>query len=230
MMRNTPSARLLGLLIMWIRWAGSGASIRAVARSAGLPAATVAQIEKGQRALKEPKLPALAMALEVDHDDFTQLWELCQGLVRDASGALVSYSWLPGSAGRGTGPFSLATQICGVMERLVPGADFEVRPRRDNDPIPSVVEFVGEGGEPRESKDTPVLWVLWNDPRAPEPVAAVELPNLVNAATKATPARSLISRAALHELIHALDGPERERVRGYVEAVIDQRDRSGGQA
>ena len=43
MMRNTPSARLLGHLLMWIRWAGTGASIRATARAADLPPATVAQ-------------------------------------------------------------------------------------------------------------------------------------------------------------------------------------------
>ena len=95
MRRETPSARLLGHLLMWVRWAGTGNSMRATGEKIGSPAATVSQIEKGQRALKEPKIASWAAALGVDPDDLFELWALCQGLLPAESGRAVFYSERP---------------------------------------------------------------------------------------------------------------------------------------
>jgi len=239
MMRNTPSARLLGHLLMWIRWAGTGASIRATARAADLPPATVAQIEKGQRALKKPKIASLAGALEVDSDDLMELWELCQGLVRDSSGRLnlytqvpdptpsASHTWSnrPGETERDhelNPEFRLAGQICTVMSRVMPRAQFDVQPARPDDPIPHALELDGIAAHQAPS-EIPVLWVQWNDPNALDEVAALALPLITGPSKQDRAIHSVASPSALDELIRTLTVAERERVRGYVEAVIEQR-------
>ena len=228
MMRNTPSARLLGHLLMWIRWAGTGASIRATARAADLPPATVAQIEKGQRALKRPKIASLAGALDVGSEDLRELWELCQGLVPDSSGRLTFYTQVPDPTPSASHTlsnrpgeteqdhelnpeFRLAGRICTVMSRVMPRARFDVQPARPDDPAHQT------------PSEIPVLWVQWNDPNAPDEVAALELPLITGPSKQDRARHSVASPTALDELIRTLTVAESERVRGYVEAVIEQR-------
>lgn len=73
MRRGTEPAIEMGLFLKTLRedkeW-----SIREVARRMGVPAATVSQTEKGQRALKKPKIGMWAKALEFDEDRLTHIW------------------------------------------------------------------------------------------------------------------------------------------------------------
>src|ERR1035437_3152609 len=95
MRRGSASAELLGHLLAWVRWAGTGDSMRAMGEKIGSPPATVSQIENGQRALKEPKIASWAAALGVVEADLYELWVLCQGLVPAGRGRPVFYRERP---------------------------------------------------------------------------------------------------------------------------------------
>lgn len=115
----------------------------------GAPPATVSQVEKGQRALKEPKIAAWAAALYVSEDDLRELWELSQGLVPVGSDRLF-YS--DRTDALGSAPldaeiiktlreqpeleaiYRLAVPIAVVMKRLRPNASVQVE--RDQFDIP----------------------------------------------------------------------------------------------
>src|SRR3954470_7427229 len=91
MRRGTPSAELFGGLLAMVRTAGTGSSMRQVGDKIGAPAATVSQIEKGQRALKEPKIAVWAAALKVSEADLHELWVLSQGRIPVGPDRLVFY-------------------------------------------------------------------------------------------------------------------------------------------
>src|SRR5262245_16695979 len=99
MRRGTPAAVLFGGLLYFVRVAGTHRTMRQVGAQIGAPAATVSQVESGQRAVKEPKIPAWAAGLEVPEADLHELWLLCQGLVPVEGGAPVFYSDRPGCLG-----------------------------------------------------------------------------------------------------------------------------------
>ncbi len=73
MRRGTPSAILFGTLVCTIR-TSQKKSMRQLGLVIGCPAATISQTEKGQRALKEPKIAHWALALEVSEGDLRELW------------------------------------------------------------------------------------------------------------------------------------------------------------
>jgi transcriptional regulator with XRE-family HTH domain len=73
MRRGTPSAMFFGQLLCELR-TYKQFSMRHIARKIGVPAATVSQVEKAQRAVKEPKLAAWASALEVDETFLRERW------------------------------------------------------------------------------------------------------------------------------------------------------------
>lgn len=73
MRRGTPAAKAFGNLLLLYR-TDARLSQRQVGERIGAPAATVSQIEKGQRALKEPKLSIWASALEVNEDYLRKMW------------------------------------------------------------------------------------------------------------------------------------------------------------
>ncbi len=244
MRRHTQAARLFGHLLMWIRWDGTGESMRSIGEKLGAPAATVSQVEKGQRALKEPKILSWSAALGVSPDDLHELWRLCQGLVSMDNGEAVVYCEHPEALGSveldderivavlRKNPdlepiYRLSERICGVMTRLLPRASFWIHPLIPGDPIPADLEDDEEGG-PTSQVPLPVLWVQWVSPDAPDPVAAAVIPLL----RPPTPIRrrrpTSVRSEDLQALIRELSGSERERVRGYVEAIIEHRPRTSG--
>lgn len=80
--------------------------MREVARRIGAPAATVSQCEKGQRAVKEPKLDLWAKALGVDKKWLREQWEHFQNEYPE--GAIV----------RRYGKSSEPDQILAALKRL----------------------------------------------------------------------------------------------------------------
>lgn len=83
MRKGTPSAILFGQCLFLIRTRTAKKSMRQVGSIIGTKAATVSQIEKAQRALKEPKLHIWAEALGVDEYQLTQLWWATQSFMRN---------------------------------------------------------------------------------------------------------------------------------------------------
>ena len=232
---------------MWVRWAGTGDSMRAMGEKIGSPAATVSQIEKGQRALKEPKIASWAAALGVDQDDLYELWVLCQGLVPADRGRPVFYSERPDvlssvaldddeilktlSKHPELEPiYRLAARICAVMNRLLPSEEFGVQPRKFEDPIPTDLDD-GEynGGASGAFVPLPGIWVVWHDPDTPDPAGAVTVPLLKQPTPIVRRRATSVLTADLEDLIRTLSGAERERVRGYIEAVVEERSRRDGE-
>lgn len=70
---GTPSCILFGQLLFELR-AKNGFTMRQVAAKVGVDAATVSNVEKGNRAVKAPKLAAWASALEVDESFLQERW------------------------------------------------------------------------------------------------------------------------------------------------------------
>ena len=221
--------------------------MRAMGEKIGSPAATVSQIVNGQRALKEPKIASWAVALGVDKADLYELWVLCQGLVPAGRARLVFYGERPdvlGSVALDDDKilatlhkhpelepiYRLAARICAVMQRLLPNEEFEVQPRKFEDPIPTDLDEGEHNGAAWEAfVPLPVIWVLWHDPDAPGPVDALTVPLLKKPTPIVRRRATSVLTADLEDLIRTLSGPERERVRGYVEAVVEERSRRDGE-
>lgn len=253
MRRGTPSAELLGGLLATIRMAGTAQTMRQVGDKIGAPAATVSQIEKGQRALKEPKIAVWSEALRVDEADLLELWRLCQGevLVGDRR---VFYTHA--GEGLGTEPlksnvlnalrdrpdlepvYRLAELIATVLKRLLPNAWIQVDPA-DFEPLYIDKMAGGLTLTPEEEDEQaadgaafvplPFIECYWSD--TPGATRASEISGrhrvLVPLLQELTPivrrrSRS-VTKVNLEDLIRDLTAPERERVRGYVEAIIEQR-------
>lgn len=89
MRRGTPSALLFGQCMIIIREEYCRESQRAIGRRIDVPSATISQIEKGYRALKEKWIPRHAKALEVSQNDLKELWWATQGYVRNSGQHLV---------------------------------------------------------------------------------------------------------------------------------------------
>lgn len=248
MRRGTPSAKLFGQLLSLVRSVGVGDSMRQVGENIGAPAATVSQVEKGQRALKEPKLAPWAAALGVSEADLHELWVLCQGLVPVGRDRLAFYSDRPDALGSapldadiietlGDWPdleatFRLAVRIAGVLKRLLPNASVQVEP--DEFDSPYMMPDVDEAGAwvtfPNTQKKLeaafaafvplPIIWVYWANFTSRD---GVRMPRLQKPTPIVRRRGKSVNTVELEDLIRDLSGPERERVRGYVEAVMEQR-------
>lgn len=292
MRRGTPEAELFGALLATIRTAGRGKSMRAVGERIGAAAATVSQIEKGQRALKKPKLPLWAGALELDEADLALLWELSQGWIPvGPHGMAVFYIDEPEVVlsdepyDRVVGPieyaslddgqrllpmrpelgtealrdelvptvqdrpglepiYRLAEMIAGVLRRVLPDATIQVQPDKFKPPY---IERMALGltltaaeedeNAQAEAEFVPLPMIECSWPGMPtgreQPSkmsrGRVRVPFLrgLTPIVRQPPAKS-VTAVELEDLIRDLSGPERERVRGYVEAIIEQRaDRPG---
>lgn len=246
MRRGTPSAQVFGKLLSLVRSLGTGDSMRQVGESVGAPAATVSQIEKGQRALKEPRIAQWAAALDVSEADLHELWVLCQGLVPVGRDRLVFYSDRPDALGSAPldaeiiktlrarpeleAIYRLAVRIAGVVKRLLPTASsVQVDPDEFDNPYPPDVD---EAGKWVTSPDTqkkleaafaafdplPIIGIYWADARD-----GVRMPLLQKPTPIVRRRGKSVNTVELEDLIRELSGPERERVRGYVEAVLEQR-------
>lgn len=77
MRRGTAAAIEFGKILETLRLE-LGISMNELGRRLGVPAATVSQMERAERALKEPKLTAWAKALEVPESNFRESWERVQ--------------------------------------------------------------------------------------------------------------------------------------------------------
>lgn len=236
-----------------IRTAGTRDSMRQVGEKIGAPPATVSQIEKGQRALKEPKIAAWAAALEVGEADLHELWVLSQGLIT-VGDRLVFYSDRLDALGTESlnvviletlrerpdlePIYRLTVQIAAVLRRLLPHARLTVHPDyfgpphldRAYSPRLTTAEKIREyEADVAAFVPMPIIeceWVVTPDRppsydnldryRVPVPLLQ-ELTPIVRRRGKS------VNAVELEDLIRDLSGPERERVRGYIEAIVEQR-------
>lgn len=213
------------------------------------PAATVSQIEKGERALKEPKIEAWAKALRVREMDLRALWQLSQGLVA-TDDRLLFYT----DAGdlMGGEPLSdqvekelrerpdperielelryrLTYRIVEVLKRMRLRVEFVVEPYSMGDfydrEWDTTQRFDSEYSEVEAVKAAfvprPTIVCYSRDEIGP--VSEVHVPLIERLEPVARRRGTSVKAVELEELIRTLTGPERERVRGYAEAVIEQR-------
>lgn len=208
------------------------------------PAATVSQIEKGERALKEPKIASWAKALGVKEADLLELWHLSQGdIVID--GRRVFYTEAGEALGSqhfgddvanvlrerpDLGPtYRLAARIAAVLRRLVPHVVFEVEPDdlgkfyEERWETTRVFRDEAEEFEAVSAAFVPIPWIRCYSREVSGPIYGVAVPVLAHVAPVARRRGKSIDVVQLDDLIRALTGPERERVRGYVDAIIEQR-------
>jgi hypothetical protein len=227
--------------------------MRQVGDKIGAPAATVSQVEKGQRALKEPKIPAWAAALEVSGADLHELWVLSQGRIPVGPDRLVFYGDLPEALGAeplrpvilttlGDRPdlepiYRLAERIAAVLRRLLPHARLQVDPDRFE---PIYIDETGLGltltpaeqDENAEADDAfdplPFIECFWEGtPGRRQQLEMkrdrVRVPLLQELTPIVRRRGKSVKAVELEDLIRDLSGQERERVRGYVEAIVEQR-------
>jgi len=265
MRRGTPSAELFGGLLAMIRTAGTRASMRQVGEKIGAPAATVSQIEKGQRALKERKIAGWAAALEVSEADLRELWALSQGLIA-VDNRLVFYSDRPDALG--TDPlnanilatlrerpdlepiYRLAERITAVLRRLLPDASLGLDPDSSEPPhidkmaydfdkmafgrTLSIAEEEENEAATAAFVPLPIIQCVWEITPDPPPsidnisMDWIRVPVLQELTPIVRRRGKSVNAVELEDLIRDLSGPERERVRGYVEAIGEQRADSEG--
>lgn len=213
------------------------------------PAATVSQIEKGQRALKEPKIPAWSKALDVDENDLLELWWLSQGevLVGDRR-----KFYTEAGDELGTQPldanivkvlrerpdlepiYRLAELITTVLKRVLPTAWFQVdtsefEPLHIDKMYANLALTEAEEDEQHEHfaafVTLPIIECHWDTPggRDPSHRFLAPVPLLQKLTPIARPRGRYVKSAELEDLLRDLSGPERERVRGYIEAIVEQR-------
>ncbi|MEY2469442.1 MAG: hypothetical protein QOF21_2140 [Actinomycetota bacterium] len=227
--------------------------MRQVGNKIGAPAATVSQIEKGQRALKEPKIAEWAAALEVTDDDLHELWVLSQGRIPAGPDRPVFYSDRPDALG--SAPlkdadilaaleerpdleplYRLADWISAVLRRLLPNAHIQVVP--DEFEPPFVDELIAgtitaaEEDANAEAADgfapLPFIECYWDGTTGRRELSEkkrdrVRVPLLQEFSPIVRRRGKSVKTVELEDLISALSAPERERVRGYVESVVQQR-------
>ena len=252
MRRGTPSAELFGALLAMIRTTGTGKSMRQLGDRIGAPAATVSQIEKGQRALKKPKIATWATALEVSEADLHQLWVLSQGQVR-VGDRLVFYSDQPDLLGAeplddsivavlrekpAHEPiYRLAQRITDLLRRLLPDLELRVRPDDHFEPPfvggpgsgPLTTAQENENAKWADSYPLPCIEAFPSGRPTREQRFEYEAGEHVRVPLLQPPQPIVRRRGKslhaveLEDLLRDLSGPERERVRGYIDAIIDQR-------
>lgn len=185
MRRGTPSATLFGEILLILR-KNTNQSMSALGAKIGSPAATISQIEKGQRALKEEKIRIWANALNVDEVEFKKLWLLSQGY-HPEQGYFV------------TGQEYLRDRILAILKRILSTEGFKIS-------IEKLCIFV-QSNSTYESFTITIPKIEKNDP-------------IQRRRTKS------IDTKSLEILISDLTGSERNRVRRYVELVIEERTNS----
>lgn len=255
MRRGTPSAELFGDLLAMIRRAQTRASMRRVGDDIPAPAATVSQVEKGQRAVKFDKLEVWAGALNVETDELRELWWLSQGQVlvgdrrvfytEDEARKQFSDVLLRPAVVRTLErrpelePIYRLTQLIEQgLSRVITRAEIQVGPF-DYEPlhdeksafdIPLTPEEEDERADHAKAfVPLPVIECYWDDrPGDPRPREIndrhlVLVPVLEEFTPIVRRRAKSMDLVGLEDLIRELTGPERERVRGYVDAVIQQR-------
>jgi hypothetical protein len=223
--------------------------MRQVGDKIGAPAATVSQVEKGQRALKEPRIALWAAALEVSEADLHELWVLSQGQI-PVGDRLVFYSDRPDVLGAqpldndivatlrerpDLEPiYRLAERIAAVLRRLLPDAEVRIKPDNHREPpfVPVAPLTAAQEDANKEWADTFPLPCIERSRSGPparerrfefEEGERVRVP-LLQKLTPIVRRRGKSVRAAdLEDLLRELSGPERERVRGYIDAIVEHR-------
>lgn len=224
--------------------------MRRISEKMGVPAATVSQIEKGQRALKQQKIADWAEALEVNEADLYELWLLSQGQIQ-TDGGLLFYTNPQAALSLENPPrdvvealhkrpdleliYSLADRMAKVLSRLLPGVRVWVEPNPDDDgprfdpaydgPLTDDQVYANE--QWANALLLPFIGCI--SANAPDRERrfpfdhGVLVPILEELAPIVRRRGKSVTTVDLEDLIQELSGPERERVRGYVEAVIEQR-------
>lgn len=227
--------------------------MRQLGERIGAPAATVSQVEKGQRALKEPKIEVWASALGIEHVDLLELWWLSQGEVL-VEGRRTFYAEAGESLGSGTlrasivkelerrpdlePIYRLAELIAAVLKRALPHLGIQVEPLDCEPPYldEGAADIALTAAQQDEQAEyvaafvpLPVIDCYWDDARGQRsPVeinarSAVRVPLLEELGPIVRRRAKSVKTVELEDLIRGLSGPERERVRGYVEAIVEQR-------
>lgn len=252
MRRGTPSAVLFGGLLYFVRITGTRRTMRQIGDQIGAPAATVSQVERGQRAVKEPKVAAWAAALEVPETALSELWLLSQGLVPVRDSKPVFYDDRPGCLGTQPLPeglvpvlpegpdlepiYRLADRIVNLLRPLLTDARIDLEPEEFE---PKYVLEAGEGTITPEQEDedadaargfvpVPLIEFRWfptlgDRDLSKEARDFLRVPLLQKPEPIVRRRGSSLKTVELEELIRSLSGPERERVRGYIDALVDGR-------
>ena len=239
MRRGTPPAFLFGGLLYMIRTLGIAMTMQQVADKLRAPAATVSQIEKGQRALKEPKIAAWAAALNMTESDLRELWVLSQGLV-PVGDDLVVYTdatdqeWLSADIRKvllewpDLEPiYRHACRIAYVLRRALPYAQVNVDPddfSRFQDERDRSREQLGEEREDiptLEAAFVPLPFINCYEDGFPRYGLGVPLLRQSSPIVRRPP--QSVDTLELEDLIRELSYTERQRVRGYVEAILQER-------
>jgi transcriptional regulator with XRE-family HTH domain len=227
--------------------------MRQVEEKIGARTATVSQNENGQRALKEPKIAVWAAALEVSEADLRELWALSQGLITvgdrivfysDRPRALgtdsLNAAILKTLRERpDLEPiYRLAERITAVLRRLLPDAGFRVDPDYFEPPhfdkmalgrTLSIAEEEENAAAAAAFVPLPIIQCVWEvTPVRSPPFENIDMDHVrVPLLQELTPIvrrrGKSVNAVELEDLIRDLSGPERERVRGYVEAIVEQR-------
>jgi transcriptional regulator with XRE-family HTH domain len=226
--------------------------MRAVGDRIGVPAATVSQVEKGERAVKEPKIATWAAALDVEEADLRELWLLSQGLIDVEGAAPVFYETRPAplfaeplgedvvptvDGGPDLEPiYRVADRIRRVLRRLLPDVNIWIGSLEFE---PTYIIEADEGTITPEQQDEdadaanaflplPLIEFGWS-PTGGRPQGsdtrwdAIRVPLLQEFTAHARRRSHSVKPADLESLVRKLSGPERERVRGYVEAILEER-------
>lgn len=249
MRRGTPSAELFGSLLAMIRTAGTADSMRLCGQKISAPAATVSQIEKGQRALKQPKIPAWSKALDIHENDLLELWWLSQGevLVGDRrkfyteAGEALGKDMLDANIVKVLRErpdlepiYRLAELITTVLKKVLPTSwlhvdTSEFEPLHIDKMYAHLALTEAEGDEQDEHAAAfvplPIIECYWDTAggRDPSDRFPVLVPLLQKPTPIARPRGRSVKSAELEDLLRDLSGHERERVRGYIEAIVEQR-------
>ncbi len=130
--------------------------------------------------------------------------------------------------------YRLAVRIAAVLGRFIPEVMFKVEP----DDLGSFHDerwdaeraFSDEAEEYEAVKAAfvPIPFIMCYSRKVSGPVYAVGVPVLTRLKPVTRRRGKSVKAVELDDLIRALTGPERERVRGYVEAIVEQRADTNG--
>lgn len=200
MRRGTPSAILFGDFLIAIR---GPRPQREICEPLSLPPATISMFERGTRSVKMLMVPKLAYALGVSEKDLFELWFLAQGRVTEyqdehTGEPLEEPRLIYWKYWYNQDMFlHFCERIAEVLDRTTE-QEFVLEP----DGLPPI----------RKDKLRSVLTYYI-------PVREIEEvpPPIIRRRAKT------INVIGLEELVKQLTGPERSRVRGYIDEVIGER-------
>jgi len=208
----------------------------------------VSQVERGERALKKPKLESWAPALEISYDPFEELWFLSQGMIW-LDGRRVFYADHPEALGDNhLGPqidevleanpdiepvYRLASRIVETLKTILPLLDISLDVDGDDKEPPYLDGFIhGQLTDLRKAEmeefssrgPLPMIHGLWGPQNVKDRIERwIQVPFIEKDQPVRRPRGEATTSEELETLVGRLSALERERVRGYVDALIENR-------